>query len=146
MTRLDPLVWSRGFALMLKHEGHDVQGYKDIHWNFYEAVDKLIEKLKTSNPSMAQEQQRTLHFLSESEVRMKKKPVLGTHDMCLLLSSLEDRFKRKGVRAGTIFIDTFKEAHRFAHHSLHCTCSLRPRTLVAQGRIHSSLRPHTLVA
>ena len=116
---------------MLKNEGHDVQGYADMHWNFYEAVDKLIEILKTSNPSMAQEKQRTLHFLSESELRIKKKPVLGTHDMCLLLSSLEDRLKRQGVRAGTIFIDTFNETHRFAHLFLHCTCSSRPHTLVA---------------
>ena len=129
MTRLDPLVWSRGFALMLKDEGHDVQGYTDMHWNLYEAVDKLIEKLKTSNPRMAQEKQRTLHFLSESELRTE--PVEGTHDMCLLLSSLPDHFKREGVRAGTIFIDTFNETHRFAHLFLHCTCSLRPHTLVA---------------
>ena len=116
---------------MLKDEGHHVQEYKDMHWNFYEAVDKLIENLKTSNPSMAQEKQRTLHFLSESELRIKKKPVLGTHDMCLLLSSLPKRFIREGVRAGTIFIDTFKETHRFAHLFLHCTCSLRLHTLVA---------------
>ena len=139
MTRLDPLVWSRGFALMLKDEGHDVQGYTDMHWNLYEAVDKLIEKLKTSNPRMAQEKQRTLHFLSESELRIKKTPVLGTHDMCLLLSSLEDRFKKKGVRAGTIFIDTFKETHRFAHHCLHFTWSL-------EAAYTSSVRPRTLVA
>ena len=116
---------------MLKDGGHDVQGYKDMHWKFYEAVDKLIENLKRSNPRMAQEKQRTLHFLSESELSINKKPVLGTHDMCLLLSSLPDHFKKEGVRAGTIFIDTFKETHRFAHRFLHCyTCSLRPHTLV----------------
>ena len=116
---------------MLKDGGHDVQGYKDMHWKFYEAVDKLIENLKRSNPRMAQEKQRTLHFLSESELSINKKPVLGTQDMCLLLSSLEDRFKTKGIRAGTIFIDAFKETHRFAHHFLQCTCSVTPHTLVA---------------
>jgi hypothetical protein len=125
MTRLNRLVWSRAFASMLKAERHDVQGYEDMHRNFYEAVEKRIENLKTSDPNcrMAQENKKQLHFLSESELRINK-PVLGTHDeMCLLLSSLPDRFKRQGVRAGTIFIDTFKETHRFAHLFLHCTCS-----------------------
>ncbi len=106
---------------MLKGERHDVQGYEDMHWNFYEAVEKRIENLKRSDPRMAQENKKQLHFLSESELRINK-PALGTHDMCLLLSSLPDRFKKEGVRAvraGTIFIDTFKETHRFAHPFLH---------------------------
>jgi hypothetical protein len=113
MTRLTPLVWSRGFALMLKDERHGVQGYEDMHWNFYEAVEKRIQDLHRSDPHTAQRVQRQLHFLSESGLRIE--PVEGTHDMCLLLSSLPDRFQKEGVRAGTIFIDTFKATHRFAH-------------------------------
>ena len=100
---------------MLKDERHDVQGYEDMHWNFYEAVEKSIEGLKGKNLKLAQSLQRQLHFLSESELLRNKEPVVGTHDMCMLLSSLPDRFKRQGVRAGTIFIDTFKETHRFTH-------------------------------
>ena len=129
MTHLNPLVWSRGFALMLKGEGHDVDAYEDMHRNFYDAVDKNIQGLHRSDTHTAQRVQRQLHFLSESELRIE--PVEGTHDMCLLLSSLPNRFMREGVRAGTIFIDTFKETHRFAHLFLHCTCSLRPHALVA---------------
>ena len=131
MTRLNPLVWSRGFALMLKGERHDVQAYEDMHWNFYDSVDKNIQGLRKSDPQTAQRFQRQLHFLSESELRIE--PVEGTHDMCLLLSSLPDRFKREGVRAGTIFIDTFNETHRFAHLFIHYS---KPHTLVAEGRIH----------
>ena len=115
--------------MMLKGERHDVDGYEDMHWNFYDAIDKNIQGLHRSDPNTAQRFQRQLHFLSESELRIE--PVDGTHDMCLLLSSLPDRFKTEGVRAGTIFIDTFKETHRFAHLFLHCTCSSRPHTLVA---------------
>ncbi len=122
---------------MLKAERHDVQGYEDMHRNFYEAVEKRIENLKTSDPRMAQENKKQLHFLSESELDIGKEPVVGTDDMCLLLSTLEDGFKKQGVRAGTIFIDTFKETHRFAHLFLHCyTCTLRLYALVAHGRIH----------
>ena len=98
---------------MLKGERHDVDGYEDMHWNFYDAVDKNIQGLHRSDPHTAQRVQRQLHFLSESELRIE--PVEGTHDMCLLLSSLPDRFIMEGVRAGTIFIDTFTEKHRFAH-------------------------------
>jgi len=111
---------------MLKGERHDVHGYEDMHWNFYDAVDKRI---RNGDPNTAQRFQRQLHFLSDFELSIE--PVEGTHDMCLLLSSLPDRFKREGVLAGTIFIDTFKETHRFAHLFLHCTCSLRPHALVS---------------
>ena len=117
------VVWNRAFASMLKDERHDVQGYEAMHWSFYEAVEKSIEGLKKRDLKFAQSLQRQLHFLSESELDIDKEPVEGTQDMCLLLSTLEDRFKREGVRAGTIFIDTFKETHRFAHLFLHCTCS-----------------------
>ena len=114
MTRLTPLVWSRGFALMLKGEQHDVHEYEDMHRNFYEAVEKRFRSL---HPHTAQTVQRQLHFLSEYVLQSgpRIEPVKGTHDMCLLLSSLPDRFKKEGVRAGTIFIDTFKATHRFAH-------------------------------
>jgi len=104
---------------MLKGERHDVQGYENMHWSFYEAVEKSI--VGSKDLKLVQNLQRQLHFLSESELRINKEPVVGTHDMCLLLSSLPDRFKREGVRAGTIFIDTFKETHRFTHLFLHCT-------------------------
>jgi hypothetical protein len=130
MTRLNPLVWSRAFASMLKG---DVKGYANMHRNFYDALETSIEGLRRSDAKTVESQ---LHFLSESELDIDKEPVEGTQDMCLLLSTLEDRFKREGVRAGTIFIDTFKETHRFAHLFLHCyTCSLRLCTLVAHGRI-----------
>jgi hypothetical protein len=129
MTRLNPFVWSRGFALMLKGERHDVHRYEDMHWKFYEAVDKEIQSLNGKDSHTAQRVQGQLHFLSESGLLIDT--VEGTHDMCLLLSSLPNRFMREGVRAGTIFIDTFKETHRFAHLFLHCTCSLRLHTLVA---------------
>jgi hypothetical protein len=112
---------------MLKDERHDVNGYEDMHWNFYDAVDKNIQGLRKSDPQTAQRFQRQLHFLSESELKLRIERVEGTHDMCLLRSSLPERFQREGVRAGTIFIDTFKETHRFAH-------------------LFSSIRPHTLVA
>ena len=114
---------------MLKGERHDVHRYEDMHWKFYEAVDKEIQSLNGKDSHTAQRVQGQLHFLSESGLLIDT--VEGTHDMCLLLSSLPDRFKREGVRAGTIFIDTFKETHRFAHLFLHCTCSLRPHALVA---------------
>jgi hypothetical protein len=117
MTRLNPLVWSRVFASMLKDEQHAVHGYEDMHWNFYDSVDKNIQGLHRSDPHTAQRLQRQLHFLSESKLGIE--PVEGTHDMCLLLSSLPDHFIREGVRAGTIFIDTFKATHRFAHLFLH---------------------------
>jgi hypothetical protein len=100
---------------MLKDERHDVQGYEAMHWSFYEAVEKSIEACKKRNLNHAQMAQRQLHFLSGSELLRNNVPVVGTHDMCVLLSSLPDRFKRDGVRAGTIFIDTFKETHRFTH-------------------------------
>ncbi len=116
--------------MMLKDERHDVQGYEDMHWNFYEDVEKRIRSLLPMNPITAQRVQRQLHFLSEHVVQfgLRIAPVEGTHDMCLLLSSLPDRFKKEGragraVRAGTIFIDTFEATHRFANQFLHCTCS-----------------------
>jgi hypothetical protein len=118
---------------MLQDERHDVHGYENMHWNFYVAVEKMIDGLKGSDLRIAQ---RQLHCLSETDVRINKEPVEGTQEMCLLLSSLPDRFKRHGVRAGTIFIDTFKETHRFAHLFSRCTCSLRLYTRVAQGRVH----------
>jgi hypothetical protein len=102
---------------MLKDEQHAVHGYEDMHWNFYDSVDKNIQGLHRSDPHTAQRLQRQLHFLSESKLGIE--PVEGTHDMCLLLSSLPDHFIREGVRAGTIFIDTFKATHRFAHLFLH---------------------------
>ncbi len=91
-----------------------------MHWNFYDALETSIEGLRRSDIHKAQRVQSQLHFLSESELDIDKEPVEGTHDMCLLLSTLEDRFKKEGrvgraVRAGTVFIDTFKKTHRFAH-------------------------------
>ena len=97
---------------MLEVECHDVQGYEDMHRRFYAAVEKRVQGCKKGDPNLAPHLHKQLHFLSGSDLLSDNAPSVGAHDVCLLLSSLPDRFKRHGVRAGTIFIDTFAETHR----------------------------------
>ena len=44
-------------------------------------------------------------------IMSEQQSVKVADEVCVLLSGLPSRFIRKGVRAGTVFIDTFADEH-----------------------------------
>ena len=112
--------------MLLKEAGHDVEGYENMHYDFYSATNKLIRDIHKGDPPRAQRLQQQLHVLSESESDHIDR-AKGVGDVCLLLSTLPDRFTKDRVRAGTIFIDTFDDPHRFTHKHAHsCIYCMNP--------------------
>ena len=97
--------------MTLQAANHDIKAYETMHRGFYNFVENRVRDMHSANPQEAERLQQQLHLLSDSESHIK--PAMGVQEMCLLLSSLPPWFVSDGVRAGTIFIDSFKETHRF---------------------------------
>ena len=62
-------------------------------------------------------------------------PLQGLKESYLLLSRLPPRFIRDGVRAGTVFIDIFEEAHRSLTRSPLCP----PAIFQSARRLHGDV-------
>ena len=86
-------------------------GYARMHAQLHKAVDKRIEDLRTRDLAGARDLLARLHFNSEYEVPVAN--ASGARDICLHLSCLLRRFKKEGLTAGIVFIDTFDTSQRF---------------------------------
>jgi len=94
---------------MLRAESHDVAAYKVMHASLYAAVEEKTFDLLQTDPDGYLLSRRRLHFNTEYDAQI---PIAGVHDAGILMSPLPYRFRRDGVTAGTIIIDTFKRENR----------------------------------
>ena len=94
---------------MLRAESHDVAAYKVMHASLYAAVEEKTIDLLRTDPDGYLFSRRRLHFNTEYDAQI---PIAGVHDAGILMSPLPYRFRRDGVTAGTIIIDTFKRENR----------------------------------
>jgi hypothetical protein len=94
---------------MLRAQSHDVPAYKVMHKSLHNAVEEFTNDLLLTDYDGYLLSRRRLHFNTEYDAQI---PIAGVHDAGILMSPLPYRFRRDGVTAGTIIIDTFKRENR----------------------------------
>jgi hypothetical protein len=94
----------------------------------------IVNLSETPHSPHAQQADLRRQLFCMSEVS-DEDPLQGLKESYLLLSRLPPRFIRDGVRAGTVFIDVFEEAHRSLTRSPLCP----PAIFQSARRLHGDV-------
>ena len=94
----------------------------------------IVNLSETPHSPHAQQAALRRQLFCMSEVS-DEDPLQGLKESYLLLSRLPPRFLRDGVRAGTVFIDIFEEAHRSLTRSPLCP----PALFQSARRLHGDV-------